>query len=173
MVAPFNPNLAKVTEDYEVVWPRNSGRGYCVDSAGILKSVVWSSGQVLVDGVPIFAIAEQPSVIDISVDSADRPVICWQDQLSFGYVRFFDPVPNNYTIYNCGSLKFPALQNTYKLTVIDIALVYLIGEEVHYRCHSEKFTVDRRLGTATYRNIEKFGIGRGTNSLNVVGYKTS
>ena len=173
MVTPFNPNSAIVTNDYDVMWPRTSGRGFCLDSAGVLKNVSWASGQVLVDGVPFFALGEQPAVIDISVDSADRPVICWQDQTFVGFVRFFDPVPNGYSIYNCGSLKSPAIQNAYKLSITDIALVYLIGEEVHYRCHSEKFVTDRRLGIATYRNIEKFGIGRGTNSLNVVGFRTS
>lgn len=167
MVAPFNPNQPKVTKKYQLFYPRDSGRGSCLDSVGAVKTVLWAAGEVLVNGSPFFTLAEQPAVLDISIDSVDRPVICWQTQSGTGFVRFFDPVPNNYAIYNCGQLNSPAIHNDYKLTNLDICLVYLVGNSVFYRAHSEKFKVARQLGTFQIKDIHAFGIGYFGESLEV------
>lgn len=167
MVAPFNPNQSKITKKHQLFYPRDLGRGNCLDSVNAVKSVSWSSGQVLLNGAPFFALAEQPAVLDISIDSADRPVICWQSQAGTGFVRFFDPVPNSYSTFNCGQLSSPAIHNDYKLTNLDICLVYLIDNDVFYRAHSEKFTVARQLGTVKLRDIYAFGIGYFGETLEV------
>lgn len=172
MVAPFNPNLSKVTKNYSVAYPRDLGRGNCLDSAGQLKTVSWLSGQVFVNGVFIFNLTEQPAIIDLSVDGADRPVICWQDQAGNGFVRFFDPVPNDYSIYNCGQLSSITICNDFTLTNNNIALVYLVNQSVYYRAHSEKFVTVRQLENYKMRNIDFFGRSTqsDTNSLVAVGF---
>ena len=150
--------------------PRNSGRGSALNSAGIEKTVSWIDGYIVVGGEQLFALAQEPVLLDVSFDQLDRPVVAYRTA-SAAFIWFYNAILAGYQNLNIGDVADVAICNDFSIGGSNIVCVYVSGGNIHYRLQSDRFATDYTLAATPLKNIRSFGIGRNTNSLNVVGPK--
>ena len=170
MVGILNPNSSRTTQDYDLLAPRNAGRGSALDSAGVVKSALWISGYVVVNGEQLFALAQAPVLLDVSFDQVDRPVIAYRTA-SAAFIWFYNAIIVGYENLNIGDVASVAICNDFSIGGSNIVCVYVASGNTHYRLQTDRFATDYTLVATPLKSISSFGIGHNTNSLNVVGPK--
>ena len=170
MVAPLNPNDSRVLPTCGLVPPRHLGRGQALDNNGLLTQVTWVSGNVLVRGAGLFTLAEQPSVLDLSFDQNNRPIVPYRIGAG-SYVYYYSPLgAGGYVSEPIGAAIDPAVSNDFILRGNSIVCVYLgAGNALKFRLHADRWAVEYPLDDRRLASITHFGVCIAENTLAVLG----
>lgn len=175
MVAPANPNDSLVlTSEVNLAAPRHLGRGQAYDNLGALSAVDWLSGFVRVNTSALFALAEAPALLDLSFDQNNRPIVAYKVSAG-GFIYYYSPLgAGGYVSEPVGAGEGLAVHNDFYLRGSNILAVQLVGGEVRYRVHAERWANEYTLNVQKLAAITYFGpsvpvAGQRRNTLIVKG----
>lgn len=167
MVGILNPNISRVTQEYAIIPPRDKGRGSALTSTGIERPVSYVNGYVVVNTEQLFPLEQEPILLDVSFDQLDRPLVTYQT-IDSSFLWFYNTLLADYAHLDIGSVSGIAICNDFSLYGDNVICVYLIDKVIHYRLQSDRFSVDYTLNNKKVNSIYAFGIGKETNSMNVI-----
>lgn len=169
MPTELSPNNAKVGAFFDLLPPRDAGRGAGLKSNGSAGVVTWDGDSVLDDGVFVFALAYEPVFLDVAYDQLDRPQISWSNEDGESFIYFYDGTIPGYNTLSLGFSAFePALCNDYLLYGSNTVLVYLKNGIPTYRLQADRFLTEYTLVNRKARGIKAFGYGKNTNSIQII-----
>ncbi len=158
MVSPVNPNDSLVlTSEVNLAAPRHLGRGQAYDNLGALSAVDWLSGFVRVSTSALFALAEAPALLDLSFDQNNRPIVAYKVSAG-GFIYYYSPLgAGGYVSEPVGAGDGLAVHNDFYLRGSNILAVQLVGGEVRYRVHAERWANEYTLNPQKLAAITHFG----------------
>jgi hypothetical protein len=152
-----------------VNYPRNYGRGSARNASGQTIKVRWVNGFVTVSGTSLFALAARPKLLDISFDSANRPVIAYQIKNGQSFIWFYNESLTAYSTLLIGTVDWISCCSDAELLGGNVICAYLVSGRPCYRLLRDNFEDHFEIPDFFLQNILELGVGTQTSSINVVG----
>lgn len=169
MATQVSHNAPAILDAFNLMPPRDAGRGRGIKSSGAIGVVSWDGASVRVDGGFVFALAVEPLFLDLAFDQLDRYQIAWSVASGESFIYYYSGLISGYETLSLGMNAFePAVCNDYRLRGNNTILVYLKSNIPTYRLQSDRFAIEYTLIDRKTLGIKAFGYGINTNSIQII-----